>query len=118
MNEKRTDDENEYDKFDKWGGELIATAHIEDKALEQEVHRQALLAHQVLGCSGVTRSDFRVKRVCNAAGKCRDEMYFLEINTQPGMSEHSPLPKIAKVHKGMEYDDLIEYMVKNPRTFE
>ena len=46
----------------------------------------ALKAHKIIGCSGVTRSDFKFHK-----GK----FYLLEINTQPGMTKLSLVPEIA-----------------------
>jgi len=55
-------------------------------------------AHKIIGCMGVTRSDFKFYK---------DKFYLLEINTQPGMTKLSLVPEIAK-YKGMEFIDLIE----------
>ena len=47
-------------------------------------------AHKIIGCKGVTRSDFKF---------FNGKFYLLEINTQPGMTKLSLVPEIAK-HKG------------------
>ena len=63
----------------------------------------ALKAHQAIGCSGVTRSDF----------KFYDEnFYLLEINTQPGMTKLSLVPEIA-AYNGISFIDLIEWILKD-----
>ena len=61
----------------------------------------ALKAHKVLGCRGVTRSDFRFYN---------NKFYLLELNTQPGMTSLSLVPEIAK-HKKISFIDLIEWII-------
>ena len=63
----------------------------------------ALKAHKIIGCSGVTRSDFKFHK-----GK----FYLLEINTQPGMTRLSLVPEIA-AHKGIKFIQLIEWILKD-----
>ena len=63
----------------------------------------ALKAHKVIGCSGVTRSDFKFYN-----GK----FYLLEINTQPGMTKLSLVPEIA-LYKGISFIKLIEWILKD-----
>jgi len=63
----------------------------------------SLKAHNLLGCSGVTRSDFKFYR-----GK----FYLLEINTQPGMTKLSLVPEIA-AYSGINFIKLIELILKN-----
>ena len=62
-----------------------------------------LKAHQLIGCRGVTRSDFKFYK-----GK----FYLLEINTQPGMTKLSLVPEIAK-HIGISFIKLIEWILKD-----
>ena len=63
----------------------------------------ALKAHRVIGCSGVTRSDFKFYN-----GK----FYLLEINTQPGMTKLSLVPEIA-AYNGISFLELIQWILKN-----
>jgi D-alanine-D-alanine ligase len=80
-----------------------APAEVLDEAM-----RVALLAHRTLGCAGVSRSDFRWNDgVPGIAG-----LYFLEINTQPGMTPLSLVPEQA-AHLGMSFGDLVVWMVEN-----
>ena len=65
--------------------------------------RLAVLAHQTLGCRGVSRADFR----CDG-----DSLYLLEINTQPGMTPTSLVPEQA-AHIGMSFQDLVVWIVDN-----
>ncbi len=67
--------------------------------------RQSELAHAAMGCRGVTRSDFRYDDV-------KDELVFLEINTQPGMTPTSLVPEQA-AHVGMSYKDLVRWIVED-----
>src|SRR5262249_38715565 len=65
----------------------------------------ALSAHRALGCSGATRSDLVFD------GK---DVWVLEVNTLPGMTATSLLPKIAK-HAGMSYEQLVECILLSAR---
>ena len=60
-------------------------------------------AHRVIGCRGVTRSDFKFYK-----GK----FYLLEINTQPGMTKLSLVPEIAS-YAGINFIKLIEWIIKD-----
>ena len=60
-------------------------------------------AHKIIGCKGVTRSDFKFYK-----GK----FYLLEINTQPGMTKLSLVPEIAN-HIGISFIKLIEWILKD-----
>ena len=72
----------------------------------QKVMNIALKAHKVIGCRGVTRSDFKFYK-----GK----FFLLETNTQPGMMKLSLVPEIAN-YKGMKFIDLIEWILKDAST--
>ncbi|MDA9697282.1 D-alanine--D-alanine ligase [Candidatus Pelagibacter sp.] len=63
----------------------------------------ALKAHQAIGCSGVTRSDFKFYD---------GNFYLLEINTQPGMTKLSLVPEIA-AYNGISFIELIEWILKD-----
>ena len=71
-----------------------------------EVLNISLKAHKLIGCKGVTRSDFKFKN-----GK----FYLLEINTQPGMTKLSLVPEIA-AFKGISFIKLIEWILKDAST--
>ena len=66
----------------------------------------ALRAHQMLGCKGASRTDFRWD---DAAGM--DGVFVLEINTQPGMTPLSLVPEQAR-HVGISYEQLVDIIVK------
>ena len=63
----------------------------------------SLKAHNLLGCKGVTRSDFKF---------FKNKFYLLEINTQPGMTKLSLVPEIA-AYNGISFFDLIKWMLDN-----
>lgn len=63
----------------------------------------ALKAHNALGCAGATRVDLRISTKGNP--------YVLEVNTIPGMTETSLLPKIA-YSAGMSFQQLIEEILR------
>ena len=60
-------------------------------------------AHQLIGCRGITRSDFKFHK-----GK----FFLLEINTQPGMTKLSLVPEIAN-YAGISFLQLIEWILKD-----
>mgnify|MGYP001230290313 FL=1 len=69
----------------------------------KEVENIALKAHRITGCKGVTRSDFRYSN---------NKFYLLEVNTQPGMTELSLVPEIARF-KGMNFYNLIKWIIND-----
>jgi len=68
----------------------------------------AVAAHRLLECSGATRVDFRW------TGDEGQEPVLLEVNTLPGMTSHSLLPKIA-AHCGLSYGELVETIALDAR---
>jgi D-alanine-D-alanine ligase len=67
---------------------------------------QALRAHQVMGCAGATRVNMIVSDLGNE--------YLLEINTLPGLTPQSLLPRIAGLN-GMGFADLVEAILEDAR---
>jgi D-alanine-D-alanine ligase len=65
---------------------------------EKQIQAEAVQAFKVLGCQGWGRVDF----LMDDAGK----HYFLEVNTSPGMTDHSLVPMAAKA-AGMDFDALV-----------
>ena len=63
----------------------------------------AYKAHRLIGCKGVTRSDFKY---------FKGYFYLLEINTQPGMTKLSLVPEIAS-YRGITFLKLIEWMLRD-----
>ena len=66
----------------------------------------SLKAHNLIGCRGVTRSDFKF---------FRGKFYLLEINTQPGMTNLSLVPEIA-AYRGINFIKLLELILKDAGT--
>ena len=75
----------------------IMPARLNKKKYD-EVLKIAKKTHQVLGCKGVTRSDFKF---------FNNKFNLLEINTQPGMTNLSLVPEIAN-YKGISFENLVE----------
>jgi D-alanine-D-alanine ligase len=71
--------------------------------VSERVLSVALAAHRTLGCSGYSRVDTRV----NSEG----EVFLLEVNSLPGLTALSYLPRIA-AHAGLNYGDLIEAILE------
>ena len=84
-------------KYTKGLSEFIVPATGLSKEATELTKTIAVEAHDTAGCSGVSRVDFMVKD---------DKPYFLEINTNPGMTDTSDLPAQAKVC-GIDYDNLV-----------
>ena len=86
------------------------TKHIIPVNLKKSEYKKlmdiALKAHKLIGCKGVTRSDFKF---------FNGKFYLLEINTQPGMTNLSLVPEIAYYH-GISFHKLIELILKDAST--
>lgn len=87
------------------------TEHVCPAQVPDEIARlcceYALKAHRLLGCRGVSRSDFRWD---DERGE--DGLFLLETNTQPGMTPLSLVPEQAR-HCGIEYGELCEIVVED-----
>ena len=81
----------------------IVPAKLEQN-VERRLQRMAVAAHQALGCRGASRVDFRLRR----DGK----PFLLEVNTIPGMTETSLLPKAAAA-EGMSFEALVEWILRD-----
>lgn len=68
---------------------------------------QALVAHRVLGCRGLSRTDFRWDEA-----RGLDGLVVLETNTQPGMTPTSLSPEQA-AHCGISFPDLCRWLVED-----
>ena len=86
------------------------TKHIMPAPLSQKKYYEVLKiskkAHKLLGCKGITRSDFRFYK---------NKFYLLEVNTQPGMTKLSLVPEIAQ-HAKISFENLVDRMIKNAST--
>ena len=81
------------------------TLHIMPANLSKKNYSKVLKisekAHKALKCKGITRSDFKY---------LNNKFYLLETNTQPGMTNLSLVPEIAKF-KGISFDLLVKKMI-------
>ena len=89
-------------KYTEGMSEYFVPAELSD-SLERSLSEDALKIYKTIGCRHYARVDFRL----NEAG----EHYLLEINTLPGMTSTSLLPKAAKA-AGLEFPDLIDTIIK------
>jgi len=78
--------------------EYIVPAQMEEK-LYQQLQHWGLRTHRALGCRGVSRVDIRIDQQGNP--------FVLEVNTIPGMTETSLLPKAARV-AGISFEELVK----------
>ena len=93
-------------KYAPGGSEHVLPAHIPG-AVADRCMDLALKAHRSLGCRGVSRSDFRYDE--SAKG---ETLFFLEINTQPGMTGTSLVPEQA-AHCDISFPDLCQWIVED-----
>lgn len=88
-------------KYDPTAAHEITPARIlDDKA--RRVQAAALEAHTILGCEGMSRSDFIL------AG---EDLYILETNTIPGLTEGSLLPKAIAV-AGIPFTEFLDKLIQ------
>jgi D-alanine-D-alanine ligase len=91
------------------------TEHVCPARIPSEIERlccdYALRAHQLLGCRGTSRSDFRWDDEQGEAG-----LFLLETNTQPGMTPLSLVPEQARL-RGIDYATLVELIVEDALRF-
>lgn len=85
-------------KYTKGATDYICPARISD-AIAAKVQDATKRVYEVLGCRGVARADYIIDK--------NGTPYFLEINTIPGMTETSLIPKAA-AHKGINYGEVCE----------
>lgn len=90
-------------KYTKGMTEYIVPAVISDE-IALHLQQQALLSFNALGCESYSRVDFRLDN--------NNKPYVLEVNTLPGMTSTSLVPKMAAV-AGISFNELIDRIVKN-----
>lgn len=90
------------------------TQHICPAPLAPEITKAvmdaALRIHRALKCRSISRSDFRYDE-----SQGSDGLYFLEINTQPGLTPLSLLPEQAAL-QGLSYDDMVARILASAGT--
>ncbi len=89
-------------KYTKGKTKYVCPAELPDD-ISAEAQRLALTAFKILGCKGYGRVDFRLGP--------ENQLFCLEVNTLPGMTSSSLLPKAAKA-AGMEFPVLIDKIIR------
>ena len=93
-----------YGYEEKYTSEETKYPFLEDGELSQKLQKLAVEAYHAVGCRGVTRVDFRVSPL----GRC----YVLELNTSPGFTSHSLVPK-AGMKTGLTFAGVSDRMLSS-----
>lgn len=102
-----TDGWYDYDaKYTPGGSRHVVPAEVPQDIFDACL-AHALRAHEVLGCRGLSRTDFRWDE-----GRGADGLVLLETNTQPGMTPTSLSPEQAQA-VGISFPDLVRWMVED-----
>jgi D-alanine-D-alanine ligase len=98
----------DYDaKYAEGGSEHVVPAKLHPDAYQSAMDL-AERAHAVLGCRGISRTDFRYDDTKGEPGR----IILLETNTQPGMTPTSLAPEQA-AYKGISYQALCRWLVED-----
>jgi D-alanine-D-alanine ligase len=90
-------------KYSRNDTQYVFDIPLPEKVME-EVRWAAAATHRHIGCRHLSRVDVMVDRATHAA-------YVLEVNTMPGFTSHSLVPKAAK-QAGIEFSDLCERLAR------
>ena len=90
-------------KYDSRGSTEITPPNLQRKIIK-DIQMIALKVHKLLGCSGMSRTDMILQEDGN--------IYILELNTIPGMTETSLLPQQAK-KIGIDFPQLLEIIINS-----
>ncbi len=102
----------DYDaKYADGGSTHVVPAQI-PQDVEDLCKTWALLAHETLGCRGITRSDFRFDEKNTQETDIVNKIVMLELNTQPGMTPTSLAPEQA-AYVGMSFGQLCRWIVED-----
>ena len=93
-------------KYADGGSDHVVPAQLPPEDYQMAMD-QAVVAHQAVGCRGISRADFRY-----ADGDPSGQLYLMEINTQPGMTQTSLVPELAE-YAGISFADLMTWMVED-----
>ncbi|MBA8755508.1 D-alanine--D-alanine ligase [Wolbachia pipientis] len=96
-------------KYTDGFAEHIFPAEIPDNICKMTLEH-ALKIHQFLGCKTISRSDFRYNPKNNT-------LKMLEINTHPGFTELSLVPEIAKLAKGINFNELVKIIIEAAQKY-
>lgn len=94
----------EFDYENKYNGDSQEIINPESipKSLQEEAQTIALKVHTLLGCRHLSRTDMIIRN---------GQIYVLETNTMPGMTDQSLFPKAAN-SIGLAYPELVDYFIK------
>ena len=95
-----------YGYDEKYNSEETRYPFFEDPDLAPKMQRLAVAAYDAVGCRGVTRVDFRMSPM--------GRMYVLELNTSPGFTSHSLVPK-AGMKTGLSFAEVCEKILATAR---
>ena len=93
-----------YGYDEKYNSEETKYPFLEDGELAEKLKKTAVDAYRAVGCRGVTRVDFRVSPL----GRC----YVLELNTSPGFTSHSLVPK-AGMRTGLTFAEVCDRILRS-----
>lgn len=92
------------EKYSEAGADEITPPQNLSNEILAEIQYAALVAHEALGCKHMSRADMILS-------KNDGKLYILELNTIPGMTATSLLPKAAKV-AGIDYSRMLDYIIE------
>ena len=99
------------DLYDYTSKYIKVAKHVQSPILPvtilEKLKKNAEMAHNILGCNCISRSDFRYDDK-------NETIYLLEINTQPGLTNSSLLPEMAMA-KGINFFKLCQILIDNAR---
>ena len=92
-------------KYDPTKSDELIPAPIPD-SLTERVHKLSSLIYDILGCKGIIRIDYIVQE---------DEIFMLEVNTTPGMTSNSFIPKMIHAF-GTNLREILTMLIENKRA--
>ena len=93
-----------YGYEEKYNSDETKYPFLEDDVLAPKMQKIAVDAYRAVGCRGVTRVDFRVSPL----GRC----YVLELNTSPGFTSHSLVPK-SGIRTGLTFAGVCDRILQS-----
>ena len=93
-----------YGYEEKYNSDETKYPFLEDNDLAPKMQKIAVDAYKAVGCRGVTRVDFRVSPL----GRC----YVLELNTSPGFTSHSLVPK-SGIRTGLTFAGVCDRILQS-----
>ena len=93
-----------YGYEEKYNSDETRYPFLKDDALAAKMQKIAVDAYRAVGCRGVTRVDFRVSPL----GRC----YVLELNTSPGFTSHSLVPK-SGIRTGLTFAGVCDRILQS-----